>query len=173
LYTKFFIIVSNGLIVGSLFYGQPNTTEGAFSRGGTAFFSILFLGWLQLSELMKAISGRVVIARHAEYAFYRPCAVSLAQVIHHHYVFFDQPRRECVKVLDLPALRLHCNTLHNGFVPHVRGIITDYRRCSKIPWHGTKPAYHLHWLRHTQTHPTGSEDMVWMALVQQSSVICV
>jgi len=48
LFTKGFIIISNGLIVGSLFYGQPNNTEGAFSRGGTLFFSILFLGWLQL-----------------------------------------------------------------------------------------------------------------------------
>ena len=81
LYTKFFIIVSNGLIVGSLFYGQPTNTEGIFSRGGTAFFSILFLGWLQLSELMKAVSGRVVIDRHKDYAFYRPSAVVLARVL--------------------------------------------------------------------------------------------
>ena len=81
LYTKFFIIVSNGLIVGSLFYGQPTETEGAFTRGGTAFFSILFLGWLQLTELMKAVSGRVVIARHKDFAFHRPSAVSIARVI--------------------------------------------------------------------------------------------
>lgn len=81
LYTKLFIIVSNGLIVGSLFYNQPNNTEGTFIRGGTAFFSILFLGWLQLTELMKAVSGRVVIARHKEYAFYRPSAVVLARVL--------------------------------------------------------------------------------------------
>lgn len=81
LYTKFFIIIANGLIVGSLFYGQPLNTEGAFTRGGTGFFSILFLGWLQLSELMKAVSGRVVIDRHREYAFYRPSAVVLARVL--------------------------------------------------------------------------------------------
>ncbi|KAL8726248.1 MAG: hypothetical protein Q9166_006836 [cf. Caloplaca sp. 2 TL-2023] len=81
LYTKLFIIVSNGLIVGSLFYKQPDSTEGAFTRGGTLFFSILFLGWLQLTELMKAVSGRVVIARHKDYAFYRPSAVSLARVL--------------------------------------------------------------------------------------------
>ena len=81
IYTKFFIIFANGLIVGSLFYGQPLSTEGAFSRGGTAFFSILFLGWLQLSELMKAVSGRVVIDRHRDYAFYRPSAVVLARVL--------------------------------------------------------------------------------------------
>ncbi|KAF1360157.1 ABC drug exporter AtrF [Lizonia empirigonia] len=81
LYTKFFIIISNGLIVGSLFYGQSLDTSGAFTRGGSAFFSILFLGWLQLSELMKAVSGREVVKRHEEYAFYRPSAVSLACVL--------------------------------------------------------------------------------------------
>jgi ATP-binding cassette subfamily G (WHITE) protein 2 (SNQ2) len=81
LYTKFFIVVSNALIVGSLFYGQSPDTSGAFSRGGALFFSILFLGWLQLSELMKAVSGRAVVARHKDYAFYRPSAVSIARVV--------------------------------------------------------------------------------------------
>jgi len=81
LWTKLFIIISNGLIVGSLFYGSSEGTDGAFTRGGALFFSILFLGWLQLTELIKAVSGRVVVARHKEYAFYRPSAVSLARVI--------------------------------------------------------------------------------------------
>jgi ATP-binding cassette, subfamily G (WHITE), member 2, SNQ2 len=81
LYTKFFIIVSNGLIVDSLFYGQPPETAGAFSHGGTPFFAILFLGWLQLTDLMKVVSGRVVVAQHREYAFYRPLAVSIARVV--------------------------------------------------------------------------------------------
>ena len=81
LYTKFWIILANGLIVGSLFYGESSDTSGAFSRGGALFFSILFLGWLQLSELMKAVSGRVVINRHKEYSFYRPSAVVIARVV--------------------------------------------------------------------------------------------
>lgn len=81
LYTKLFIIISMGLIVGSLFYGQPLNTEGAFSRGGAIFFSILFLGWLQLAELMKAVTGRATVARHKEYAFYRPSAVTIARVV--------------------------------------------------------------------------------------------
>ncbi|GAM89927.1 hypothetical protein ANO11243_079670 [Dothideomycetidae sp. 11243] len=81
LYTKAFIIVANGLIIGSLFYGQSLGTSGAFTRGGSLFFSILFLGWLQLAELMKAVSGRAVVARHREYAFYRPSAVVIARVV--------------------------------------------------------------------------------------------
>ncbi|KAK3711294.1 ATP-binding cassette transporter snq2 [Vermiconidia calcicola] len=90
LYTKLFIIVSNGLIVGSLFYGEPLSTAGAFSRGGALFFSILFLGWLQLTELMKAVTGRAVVARHREYAFYRPSAVVIARVITDFPVIFVQ-----------------------------------------------------------------------------------
>ncbi len=30
---------------------------------------------------MKAVSGRAVVARHRDYAFYRPSAVSIARVI--------------------------------------------------------------------------------------------
>ncbi|KAI1101221.1 ABC-2 type transporter-domain-containing protein [Jackrogersella minutella] len=90
LWTKFFIIVSNGLIVGSIYYGQPASTAGAFTRGGALFFSIIFLGWLQLSELTRAVSGRSVVARHRDYAFYRPSAVSIARVIQDIPVVFVQ-----------------------------------------------------------------------------------
>ncbi|KAJ6088336.1 ABC multidrug transporter atrF [Penicillium sp. IBT 16267x] len=81
LYTKYFIIVSNALIVSSLFYGEAMDTSGAFARGGALFFSILFLGWLQLTELMPAVTGRGIVARHKDYAFYRPSAVSIARVV--------------------------------------------------------------------------------------------
>ncbi|KAI2673433.1 hypothetical protein DTO027I6_9237 [Penicillium roqueforti] len=79
--TKYFIVVSNGLIVSSLFYGESLDTSGAFSRSGALFFSILFLGWMQLTELMPAVTGRGIVARHKDYAFYRPSAVSIARVI--------------------------------------------------------------------------------------------
>ena len=79
--TKAFIIVANAFVVGSLFYGQSLNTSGAFSRGGSLLFSSLFLGWLQLSELMKAVSGRNIIERHRNYAFYRPSAVVIARAV--------------------------------------------------------------------------------------------
>lgn len=90
LWTKLFIVVSNGLIVGSIYYDQPFSTAGAFTRGGACFFSIIFLGWLQLTELMKAVSGRAVAARQRDYAFYRPSAVSIARVITDLPVIFVQ-----------------------------------------------------------------------------------
>lgn len=90
IYTKFFIIISNALIVGSLFYGQSSDTSGAFSRGGSLFFSILFLGWLQLSELMKAVSGREIVKRHEDFAFYHPSAVTVARVLQDFPLLFVQ-----------------------------------------------------------------------------------
>ncbi|KAL2203403.1 hypothetical protein CC79DRAFT_1279575 [Sarocladium strictum] len=81
LWTRLFIIISCGLIIGSLFYGQPDNTAGLFTRGGVVFFSAVFLGWLQLTELMNAVSGRTIISRHRDYAFYRPSAVALARVV--------------------------------------------------------------------------------------------
>ncbi|KAH8731348.1 ABC-2 type transporter-domain-containing protein [Phaeosphaeriaceae sp. PMI808] len=61
LYTKFFIILANSLIVGSLFHGQNLDTSGAFSRG--------------------AVSGREVVKRHEDFAFYHPSAVSIGRVL--------------------------------------------------------------------------------------------
>ncbi|KAI1503807.1 ABC-2 type transporter-domain-containing protein [Biscogniauxia marginata] len=90
LWTKLFIIISNGLIIGSIYYGQSYGTSGAFTRGGALFFSILFLGWLQLTELMKAVSGRAVVSRHHDYAFYRPSAVAIARIIQDFPVVFIQ-----------------------------------------------------------------------------------
>lgn len=90
LWTKLFIIISNGLIVGSIYYNEPFSTAGSFTRGGAVFFSIVFLGWLQLTELAKAVSGRAVAARQKDYAFYRPSAVSLARVITDFPVLFVQ-----------------------------------------------------------------------------------
>ncbi|KAJ4298344.1 ATP-binding cassette transporter snq2 [Collariella sp. IMI 366227] len=91
LYSKYFTIISNGLIVGSLFYNTPSSTAGTFLRSGVAFFAVIFLGWLQLAELMKAVSGRAIVARHKEYAFYRPSAVTLARAL-----------------VDLPVLLAQC-----------------------------------------------------------------
>ncbi|KAI0165993.1 P-loop containing nucleoside triphosphate hydrolase protein [Xylariaceae sp. FL1272] len=83
LWTKVFI-------VGSIYYNQSFSTQGAFTRGGAVFFSVVFLGWLQLTELIKAVSGRAVSARQKDYAFYSPSAVTLARVITDLPVIFAQ-----------------------------------------------------------------------------------
>ena len=43
-----------------------------------------------MTELIKAVTGRDVIARHKEYAFYRPSAVSVARVVMDFPIIFIQ-----------------------------------------------------------------------------------
>ncbi|KAI1658879.1 ABC-2 type transporter-domain-containing protein [Daldinia decipiens] len=88
--TRFFITISSGFIIGSIYYKEPFSTAGTFTRGGALFFSVVFLGWLQLAELGKAVGGRAIVARHRDYAFYRPSAVSLARLILDFPVIFAQ-----------------------------------------------------------------------------------
>lgn len=81
LYVKLFTIVSVSLMISSLFYGQPQDSQGVFTRGGIILFACLFNGWLQLSESYEAVSGRPVISRHRSFAFYRPSAVCISRAI--------------------------------------------------------------------------------------------
>ena len=81
LYIKLVSAVIYGLLIGSMFYNQPQTTDGMYSRGGMLFYSAILLAWLQLSELEDAMEGRDVISRQKKFAFVRPSAVCLARVI--------------------------------------------------------------------------------------------
>jgi ABC-type multidrug transport system permease subunit len=79
LYIKLISAVVYGLLVGSMFYDQPQTTEGMYSRGGVLFYSSILLAWLQMSELEDAMQGRDILSRQKKFAFVRPSAVCLAQ----------------------------------------------------------------------------------------------
>jgi hypothetical protein len=70
-----------GLLIGSMFYNQPQTTEGMYSRGGVLFYSSILLAWLQMSELEDAMQGRDILSRQKKFAFVRPSAVCMARVM--------------------------------------------------------------------------------------------
>jgi ABC-type multidrug transport system permease subunit len=81
LYIKLISSVVYGLLVGSMFYDQPQTSAGMYSRGGVIFYSSILLAWLQMSELEEAMQGRDILSRQKKFAFVRPSAVCLARVI--------------------------------------------------------------------------------------------
>ncbi|PKY00175.1 pleiotropic drug resistance protein, ABC superfamily [Aspergillus campestris IBT 28561] len=81
LYIKLISCVVYGLLVGSMFYDQPQTTDGMYSRGGVIFYSAILLAWLQMSELEDAMQGRDILSRQKKFAFVSPSAVCLARVI--------------------------------------------------------------------------------------------
>lgn len=64
-----------------MFYNQPQSTDGMYSRGGVLFYSSVLLAWLQMSELEEAMQGRDILSRQKKFAFVRPSAVCLARVI--------------------------------------------------------------------------------------------
>ncbi|KAF9632782.1 ABC transporter-like protein [Lasiodiplodia theobromae] len=74
-------ILFQALIVGSLFYDQPKTAAGVFTRGGVMFFMLLFNALLALAELTAAFSSRPILLKHKSFSFYRPSAYALAQTV--------------------------------------------------------------------------------------------
>lgn len=79
--TKTLINMSLSLIIGTLFYQLPKTTEAAFSRGSVLFLSVLFNGYLQLSELGNTLMGRQIVQRHGRFGFYSRSTLALARTL--------------------------------------------------------------------------------------------
>ncbi|OAL35003.1 hypothetical protein AYO20_05718 [Fonsecaea nubica] len=70
-----------GLIVGSLFFQMPETTAGAFPRGGAIFFVLLFNALLALAEMTAAFTSKPILLKHKSFSFYRPAAYAFAQTV--------------------------------------------------------------------------------------------
>ena len=81
LFGKWGGLVFQGLIVGSLFYNLPETTAGAFPRGGTLFFLLLFNALLALAEMTAAFVSKPILLKHKSFSFYRPAAFAIAQTV--------------------------------------------------------------------------------------------
>ncbi|KAK5991913.1 ABC multidrug transporter atrF [Cladobotryum mycophilum] len=79
LFGKWGGLVFQGLIVGSLFFNLPATAAGAFPRGGTLFFLLLFNALLALAEMTAAFSSKPIMLKHKSFSFYRPAAYAIAQ----------------------------------------------------------------------------------------------
>ncbi|KAJ2232407.1 ATP-binding cassette transporter snq2 [Coemansia sp. RSA 1722] len=78
---KFIYNVAFAIIVGTLFLRLPDTSAGAFTRGGLIFFALLFNSLTAQAEIPKAITGREVVYKHKAFAMYHPAALSLAQTV--------------------------------------------------------------------------------------------
>ncbi|KAK1143727.1 hypothetical protein N8T08_006128 [Aspergillus melleus] len=77
-------IVSNivlALIVGSVFYGSPDTTAGFTSKGAMLFYAVLLNALTAMSEINTLYSQRPIVEKHASYAFYHPAAEAVAGVV--------------------------------------------------------------------------------------------
>ncbi len=69
------------LLAGGIFYNLPTTSAGVFTRGGCLFMLLLFNSLSAFAELPTQMMGRPILARQTSFAFYRPSALTLAQLL--------------------------------------------------------------------------------------------
>jgi ATP-binding cassette subfamily G (WHITE) protein 2 (PDR) len=69
------------LIIGSIFYGTPNTTAAFYQKGGVLFFAVLLNALIAISEINNLYSQRPIVEKQASYAFYHPFTEALAGIV--------------------------------------------------------------------------------------------
>ena len=69
------------LIIGSIFYGTPNTTAAFFQKGGVLFFAVLLNALIAISEINTLYAQRPIVEKQASYAFYHPFTEALAGIV--------------------------------------------------------------------------------------------
>ncbi|KAL4789751.1 ABC-2 type transporter-domain-containing protein [Aspergillus venezuelensis] len=93
------------VLIGSLFYDIPDTSEGLSQRASVIFLAVLTNNLISMLETNLLYSDRPVIQKHAPYAFVRPSAEALAD-----------------SITDLPIKALRCllASLVVYFLAHLR-----------------------------------------------------
>ncbi|KAF1834121.1 ABC transporter CDR4 [Decorospora gaudefroyi] len=72
--------ISIAIITGTVWLDLPDTSAGAFTRGGVLFIALLFNAFQAFSELGATMLGRPIINKHRAYTFHRPSALWIAQI---------------------------------------------------------------------------------------------
>jgi ATP-binding cassette, subfamily G (WHITE), member 2, PDR len=69
------------LIVGSIYFGTPDTTSGLYSKASALFIAILFNALQAVGEIAGLYQQRPIVAKQAGYGFCHPFADSLASIL--------------------------------------------------------------------------------------------
>lgn len=72
--------IVQALIFGCLFYNAPDNSAGLFIKGGSLFLALLFNALLAMSEVTDSYTGRQILAKHNNFAFFNPAAFCIAQI---------------------------------------------------------------------------------------------
>lgn len=78
------MLISNfleALIISSVFYNLPDTTDSFDKRGLLLFFVILLNAFGSILEIMTLYAKRKVVEKHSRYALYHPSADALSSMI--------------------------------------------------------------------------------------------
>ncbi|KAE8828021.1 hypothetical protein PTNB85_07205 [Pyrenophora teres f. teres] len=72
--------ISIAIITGTVWLDLPDTSAGAFTRGGVLFIALLFNAFQAFSELASTMLGRPIVNKHRAFTFHRPSALWIAQI---------------------------------------------------------------------------------------------
>ncbi|KIV86700.1 hypothetical protein PV11_02298 [Exophiala sideris] len=81
LVTSWITSIVIAIVTGTVWLHQPQTSAGAFTRGGVLFIALLFNAFQAFSELPATMLGRPIVNKHRAYTFHRPGALWLAQIL--------------------------------------------------------------------------------------------
>lgn len=84
------------LVLGAVYWDLPQTSSGAFTRGGIMFIALLYTSFTAFVELPLSIFGRPVLYKQSALLFYRRSALPLGQML------VDLPIL-AIEVRELPA----------------------------------------------------------------------
>ncbi|ODV94809.1 hypothetical protein PACTADRAFT_50669 [Pachysolen tannophilus NRRL Y-2460] len=73
--------LTKGLVVGSMFYKIPETTDGAYSRGGILFYCLLFCALTSLAEIAHSFANRPILVKQKSYSMYHISGEALQEII--------------------------------------------------------------------------------------------
>ena len=79
--TTVFGTIIMALIIGSIFYGTPQSTDSLFQKGGILFFAILINALNAISEINTLYAKRPIIEKQASYALCHPAAEAIAGIL--------------------------------------------------------------------------------------------
>lgn len=78
---SWFTSITIAIVIGTVWLNSPQTSAGAFTRGGVLFISLLFNTFQAFGELPSTMLGRPIVNKHKAYTFHRPSALWLAQIL--------------------------------------------------------------------------------------------
>jgi ATP-binding cassette, subfamily G (WHITE), member 2, SNQ2 len=81
IFMSYITAITIALLVGGLFFQLPQDTQGLFTRGGVLFILLLFNSLSAFAELPTQMLGRPILAKQNSFAFYRPSALTVAQLL--------------------------------------------------------------------------------------------
>ena len=73
--------IVTAIVLGTLYYNLEDNSGAAFARGGVLFVALLFNAFQAFSEMANTMTGRAIVMKHKAYAFHRPSALWLAQIL--------------------------------------------------------------------------------------------